>query len=182
MRILGVDPGSLICGYGVIEKNHSKLELIEFGVISMNKKHEDLNLRTREIFLRISQVIERTKPDIAAFESAFYSKNVQSLLKLTQAKAVAILPATLAEIPIFEYSPREVKKSVTGNGNASKEQVEYMVKKILNMVEENEFMDATDALAVAICHSNRIIESSGNPKVKNWKDFIKSNPDRVVKL
>lgn len=180
MRLLGVDPGSVLCGYGVIEKKGNKLEIIEYGVMTLNKKHEDFNLRIREIFLRISQVIERTNPDIAVYESAFFSKNVQSLMKLTQAKTAAILPAVLAEIPIVEYSPREVKKSVTGNGNSGKEQVEYMVRKILNLTEETEFYDATDALAVAICHSNKVVDSIGKPKVKNWKEFIKNNPDRVV--
>lgn len=180
MIILGVDPGSIICGYGVIEKNGSKLGLIEYGVVKVKKLHEPLELRLKEIFLRLIQVIERAKPDSSAFESMFYSKNVQSLIKLSHARGASILAAAMNDIPIFEYSPREVKKSVTGRGNAGKEQVQFMVKRILNIEETPEFFDATDALAVAICHSMRV--DSPLKKASSWDDFIKNNPNRIYKF
>ena len=180
MRVLGIDPGSIICGYGVIDSEKGNLSLVEYGVIHAKKKDETYPLRLKEIFERLLQVIERTMPDEAAYESMFFSKNVQSLIKLSQARAVAMLAATLREIPVVEYSPREVKKSVTGRGAADKQQVQYMVKNILKIEETHEFFDATDALAVAMCHAFRF--KSNSPKSKNWKDFIQNNPDRIVKL
>lgn len=180
MRILGIDPGSVVSGYGVIDEgNAGKITLVEYGVVKARKKSEIMTIRLREIFLRIERLIERTQPDAAVFESMFYAKNAQSLIKLSQARAAAILPTALAEMPIFEYSPKEVKKSVTGNGNASKVQVQYMVKKLLNIEETHEFFDATDALAIAICHSVKSKMPSSSSK--SWADFIKNNPDRVVK-
>ncbi|MBE2190057.1 MAG: crossover junction endodeoxyribonuclease RuvC, partial [Candidatus Kapabacteria bacterium] len=126
MRILGIDPGSVICGYGIIEVEAGKIILVEYGVIKAKKKEEDFPLRLKEIFERLTSVIERHLPDESALESVFFSKNVQSLMKLSHARAAAMLASTLREIPVAEYSPREVKKAVTGNGNASKQQVEYM--------------------------------------------------------
>ncbi len=178
MRVLGIDPGSVICGYGVIEKQKSDLILIEYGIIKAKKKYETFPLRLKEIFERLTNVVERSLPDESAFETMFYSKNAQTLIKLSYARASAMLAATLKEIPIAEYSPKEIKKSVTGNGNASKEQVRYMVKNILNIQETHEFLDATDALATAICHLNK-------PAVKgnystSWSEFVKNNPDKIV--
>lgn len=178
MRILGIDPGSVVCGYGVVEKKKNDLILIEYGVIKAKKKHETFPLRLKIIFERLTQVIERSLPDEAAFETMFYSKNAQSLIKLSYARAAAMLATTMREIPIAEYSPKEIKKSVTGNGAASKEQVQYMVKNILNIEETHEFMDATDALATAICHLNKP-QIKGN-YASSWKEFIKNNPDRIV--
>lgn len=179
MKILGIDPGSQICGYGVIYCNLNKISLIEYGVVNLKKKSNDLPTRLKEIFNRLTEVIIRTKPDFSAFESVFYSKNAQSMMKLSHARAAAILTASLKDIPIAEYSPREIKKSVTGMGNASKEQVQFMVKNLLNIEETNEFFDATDALAVAICHSFRL--STPTQKSKSWEEFIKQNPNRIVK-
>ncbi|GAB1372654.1 crossover junction endodeoxyribonuclease RuvC [Candidatus Kapaibacterium sp.] len=177
MIILGIDPGSLVCGYGVIESNNNKLQLIEYGVIKVAQKEEDFNLRLKEIYLRIDSVIKRCKPDESSFETIFYGKNVQSMMKLSHARAVAILAATLNNIPINEYAPREIKKSVTGLGSASKEQVRFMVKKILNISENHNFFDATDALATAICHYFR--KNSGNKKTSSWEQYIKSNPEKI---
>lgn len=179
MIILGIDPGSIICGYGVIESESGKISLVEYGVIKAKKKEESYPLRLKEIYSRLQSVIARTLPDETAIESLFYSKNVQSLIKLSQARAVAMLASTMTQIPIMEYSPREIKKSVTGNGNADKVQVQYMVKKILNITETNEFFDATDALATAICHTARRKVSTNT--VKNWKDYIENNPEKVFK-
>lgn len=179
MIILGIDPGSIFCGYGVIESESGRISLIEYGVIKAKKKEEQYPLRLKEIFNRLQSVIVRTLPDETAIESVFFSKNVQSLIKLSQARAIAMLASTLREIPVMEYSPREVKKAVTGNGNADKVQVQYMVKKMLNIEETNEFYDATDALAVAICHSSR--RKSLTSSVKSWKDFVQNNPEKIFK-
>ena len=179
MRILGVDPGSRICGYGVIETNGNSLKLIEYGVVKVNKKEDTLPYRLLEIYKRLSEVIKRTSPDVATFESLFFSKNVQSLVKLSHARAVAVLAAAENNLHISEFSPREIKKSVSGNGNAGKEQVQFMVKTILGFKETPDFFDVTDALAVAICHSIR--SNSQTKSVKSWKEFIEQNPDRIVK-
>ena len=134
----------------------------------------------REIYQRLIQVVERCKPDVAAFESTFYSKNAQSLLKLAHARASAMLAAAMNDIPIAEYSPKEVKKSVTGKGSASKEQVQYMVKTLLNIKETPEFYDVTDALAVAICHCMK--SEIPTKKGGSWEEFIKKNPNRIAKI
>ena len=180
MRILGIDPGSRICGYGVIETNGNSIKLIELGVVKVSKKNTELPERLLEIYKRLSEVIKRTSPDVAAFESLFFSKNVQSLVKLSHARAVAVLAAVENDLVISEFSPREIKKSVSGNGNAGKEQVQFMVKTILGIKENPEFYDVTDALAVAICHSIRSDNKTG--AVKSWKEFIEKNPDRITKL
>ncbi len=179
MIILGIDPGSVICGYGVVEKIGNEIRLIEYGVIEAKKINIEFNARLKEIFNRLKEVVERNKPDAAAFESIFYSKNPQSLIKLSHARAVAVLTCALADLPIAEYSAREVKKSVTGRGAAGKEQVQFMVKTLLNIKETPQFFDATDALAVAICHSVRYNATSGNST--NWSDFIKNKPEMVYK-
>lgn len=180
MRILGVDPGSIVCGWGLIETSGSQISLIEYGVINAKKKHELLPARLKEIFERLARVIQRWSPDAASFETIFYSKNAQSLVKLSHARASAILCAEINSLPIFEYSPREVKKSVTGRGSASKEQVQFMVRSMLSIAETPDFYDATDALAVAICHSQR--SAFGATKSSNWKDFILKHPERIAKL
>ena len=177
--ILGVDPGSVICGYGVICKDGSKLSLVEYGVIKAKLKNEVFNERLAHIHNRLNEVILRTGAKIASFETIFFSKNVQSLIKLSHARSAAILSATLNQLEIFEYSANEVKRSVSGRGQASKEQVQFMVKRILNIEETQEFFDATDALAIAICHSYKNQVNSKSPA--SWKDFVKENPNRIVK-
>lgn len=179
MIILGIDPGSVLCGYGVIEKEKSHIRLIEYGVIEAKKKYNDFNQRLSEIYSRICQVIERTNPDAAAFESIFFAKNPQSLIKLSHARASAIVSVVNHNIPIAEYSAREVKKAVTGRGAAGKEQVQFMVRTLLAIEETPQFYDATDALAVAICHSVRYNASSGNSS--NWAEFVKNHPELIVK-
>lgn len=177
MRILGIDPGSVYCGYGVIDRHGTRVSIVEYGVINAKKKNQDFPLRLKNIYERLTQVIKRTNPDESAFESMFFSKNAQTLMKLSHARAAAMLATTLREVPIAEYAPREVKKSVTGNGNADKKQVQYMVKNLLRIDDEIALFDSTDALAVAICHAyNR--DRAG--KSSNWKDFIRNNPERVV--
>ncbi len=179
MKILGIDPGSLICGYGIVDSSGKCLSIVEYGVVKVSIKHSSLEMRLKEIFERLTQVISRNKPDTAALESIFYAKNAKSLIKLSHARASALLAVTMSDIPIFEYSPREVKQSVTGRGNASKEQVQYMVKKILAIEETPEFYDSTDALGVAICHSFR--NKYKNNAINSWENYIKMNPQRIIK-
>lgn len=176
MRILGVDPGTLVTGFGVIDFEGGALTLVEYGVVKM-KPAMSLPIRLRTIYNGLVDIIERTAPDEFAIESAFYSKNVQSTLKLGHARGVSMLAAVLHEIPTSEYTPREVKLAVTGNGGATKEQVEYMVVAMLKMKTQGEPLDATDALAIAICHGNRQNRPQGS--AKNWKQFLVDNPDRV---
>ena len=181
MIILGIDPGTLVTGYGVIETaKGGKMTLVEYGTIE-SKRITSLPLRLRAIFTRLSAVIDRSTPDELAIESAFFHKNVQSTLKLGHARGVAILAGVLKELPTAEYSPREVKRAVAGNGAASKEQVEYMVRTILKLkASDKKLPDAYDALAVAITHAGRM-GTSGKKVVTNWKQFIQENPERVKK-
>ena len=179
MRVIGIDPGSVICGYGVIDMVGNSFELVELGVIKAKLLSDEFNGRLQILNSALCKVIERTKPDVSAFETIFYAKNVQSLVKLSHARAATIISAKQNELEVFEYSPNEVKKSVTGKGKANKEQVQYMVKKILGIKENPEFYDSTDALAIALCHCMK----QGNKSRKtahNWEQFVKENPGRVV--
>ncbi len=178
MVVLGIDPGSLICGYGAVRKEKSKIELLEYGVINLKKLSPDLPIRIKELHIRLEQVIMRCNPAAVSMETIFYAKNVQSIIKLAHARGVAMLSPAIHNIDIFEYSPKEIKKAVTGKGSASKEQVQYMIKNILKIEETPEFFDATDALAIALCHCYR--SSITSSKAKNWKEFLVNNPDRVI--
>jgi crossover junction endodeoxyribonuclease RuvC len=182
MRILGVDPGSVVCGYGVVEKEGKNLTLIEYGVIEAKRQHDDMPMRLKTIYTRLQKVIERSLPDQLAIETIFYHKSASSIIKLAHARSAAILAAIMVDIPAAEYAPRFIKRAVTGNGNASKEQVQYMVRTLLNIEETPDFYDATDALAVAICHSYQIAAlagKSGKRNASSWKEFIELNPERV---
>jgi crossover junction endodeoxyribonuclease RuvC len=184
MIILGVDPGTLVTGYGVIEVDRSSMNVLAFDVI-INRNERSMPLRLKEIYARLCEVIAEYHPDEFAIETAFYGRNAQSALKIGHARGVSILAAVNNEIPTTEYSPREVKKAVVGNGAASKQQVKYMVKSVLRIRETPKLFDATDALAVALCHQHRIslIKSKEKFSVrnKNWASFVKANPDRVLK-
>src|SRR5713101_331236 len=154
MIILGVDPGTLITGYGVIESRNGKVSILECDAIR-NRSAQSMPLRLKLIFERLSSVIDHYHPDEFAIETAFYGKNAQSALKLGHARGVAMLAAVSREIPTREYSPREVKKAIVGNGTASKEQVQYMVRVLLKLKKSPVRYDVTDALAVAMCHVHR---------------------------
>ena len=180
MRILGIDPGSIFCGYGVIEVKGKSMEIVEYGTIELKKKTDDITLRMKEIYERISNVIQRTQPNSVSIETAFYAKNVKSLIKLTMARSAALLAVVNNGLTVSEYSAKEVKRSVTGKGSASKEQVSFMIRALLNIKENIDFFDTTDALAIAICHSNNCYNTIKNPK--SWKQFIKENPDKMLKL
>ncbi len=178
--ILGLDPGTNIMGYGLILLRGSKMDLLQFGVIQLNKL-ETHELRLKKIFERVLALVEEFKPDEVALEAPFYGKNVQSMLKLGRAQGVAMSAALYREIPITEYAPKKVKQSVTGNGNASKEQVARMLMQIFNLKELPKLLDASDALAVAVCHHYQNgSESKG--KKSTWESFLKENPNRKLKL
>lgn len=174
--ILGLDPGTNVMGYGVILVRGSALSLLQFGVIRLSKfdSHE---LRLKKIFDRVLGLVDEFSPDEVALEAPFYGKNVQSMLKLGRAQGVAMSAALYREVPITEYAPKKVKLSVTGNGNASKEQVARMLMQIFGFRELPKLLDASDALAVAVCHYYQ----KGNLKssAKSWSSFIKDNPGRV---
>lgn len=177
--ILGVDPGTVVMGYGVIKIVGTKITVLQYGVIHLDK-FDDHSLRLKRIFERIDSIIDEFHPDEMALEAPFYGKNVQSMLKLGRAQGVAMIAALRKEIAITEYAPKKVKQSVAGSGNASKEQVASMLMRQLNIAEAPEFLDATDALAVALCHYYHAKNSTGSGGTKkSWKSFVVENPNRV---
>jgi len=177
--IMGVDPGTNIMGYGILEIKLNKPFVITCGVIKLNKL-DDHFVRLKHIFERISNLINEYKPDELAIEAPFYGKNVQSMLKLGRAQGTAISAAILHQIPVFEYAPRKVKQSITGYGNASKEQVSLLLQNILKFKVTSQYLDSTDALGVALCHFYQTpIATNSEKPVKSWKDFISKNPDRI---
>lgn len=174
--ILGMDPGTSVMGYGVIRVRGNTIDLVQYGVIHLSK-YPSHQIKLKKIFERVVGLIQDFEPDEVALEAPFYGKNVQSMLKLGRAQGVAMAAALSREIPITEYAPKKVKQSVTGNGNASKEQVASMLKSLLKFESEPKLLDATDALAVALCHHyNR---DSPAARSKSWKAFISDNPDRI---
>lgn len=177
--IIGIDPGTQLMGYGLILVKGKKVSVIQYGVIHL-AKYNDHALKLKKIFERVSQLVEEYLPDEMALEAPFMGKNVQAALKLGRAQGVAMSAALVRQIPIAEYAPRKVKQSVTGNGSASKEQVAKMLEKQLNFTfNENDTLDASDALGVALCHyfQGRL---GGMNKAKSWGSFLKDNPDRVA--
>ena len=178
--ILGIDPGTLFLGYGIIKIQKSKIELVCLGEVRLNKL-ENHQLKLKKIFERISQLIEEYKPDECAVECPFYGENVQSMLKLGRAQGVAMVACLSKDLPVEEYYPKKVKQSITGNGNASKEQVAQMLLKLCNMKTLPKSLDATDALAVAVCHyfqSSGSIEK-GAKKYSGWDAFVNENKDKI---
>lgn len=183
MKIIGIDPGTTITGIGIIEHKNGACSLIHYETINLNSK-DPLPSRLKKIYDECLKCINRFKPDEFAIETAFYGKNIQSTLKLGQARGVAIIAALNSNLSISEYSPREIKKSVTGNGASSKEQVQYMVKAILSVKNTQLAVDSSDAIAVALCHyyflQNNISSSKQNGRSKSWKSFIEKNPGRIL--
>lgn len=177
--ILGIDPGTNIMGYGLILTDTSRMELIALGVVHLEKL-DGHALKLKTIFEKTISLIDQYHPDDFAIEAPFFGKNIQSMLKLGRAQGVAMAAALYRTIPIFEYSPKKIKQSITGNGNASKEQVAAMLQTILNYKETSEYLDATDGLAAALCHHFQRGNSHENTnKHSGWKSFIASNPKRV---
>jgi crossover junction endodeoxyribonuclease RuvC len=178
--ILGIDPGTLFMGYGLVEVSLNRMVLLEMNVLKLSPKTDHYE-RLRLIHNKVQELIEHFRPDDFAIEAPFFGKNVQSMLKLGRAQGVAIATAMHAGIPVAEYSPRKIKQSITGNGNAAKEQVWKMLQHLLKLGDEINYYDASDALAVALCHHFQ--GSSPNPsngkKMSGWGEFISKNPKRI---
>ncbi|ADY53269.1 crossover junction endodeoxyribonuclease RuvC [Pseudopedobacter saltans DSM 12145] len=177
--ILGIDPGTAVMGYGLIKETGSKISLINLGVIRLDHL-DDHPLKLQRIFEKTSLLIEQYKPDCMALEAPFYGKNVQVMLKLGRAQGVAMAAGLAKNLPIMEYSPKKVKQAITGNGNAGKEQVAAMLMQLLDFKETPEFLDATDGLAVAVCHSFQKVSDNGSSKsYSGWSAFVKANQNRL---
>lgn len=178
--ILGIDPGTNVMGYGVIKVVGNKASMLAMGVIDM-RKTVDQYLRLGHIFERITGIIESYLPDEVAIEAPFFGKNVQSMLKLGRAQGVAIAAAIQRDIPIHEYAPLKIKMAITGQGQASKEQVAGMLRRLLHLDESEmpKFMDATDALGAAYCHFLQMGRPESSVKYCAWKDFINKNPNKL---
>lgn len=180
--ILGIDPGTIIMGYGLIKVDGNRISLLELGVLQPGKV-KDSYKKLQLIFNTVSGLITKYQPDTFAIEAPFFGKNVQSMLKLGRAQGVAIAAAMRHGLVVTEYSPKKVKQSITGNGNAAKEQVMKMLQQILGFKEIPRHYDATDALAVAVCHHFQQHNSLSvkEEKLTGWKDFIAKNPGKVRK-
>jgi crossover junction endodeoxyribonuclease RuvC len=178
--ILGIDPGTNVMGYGVLRVVGTKPEMIAMGVVDM-RKFSDHYLKLKHIHERVIGIIESYLPDELAIEAPFFGKNVQSMLKLGRAQGVAIAAALTRDLPITEYAPLKIKMAITGNGQASKEQVAAMLQKMLHIAENDmpAFMDATDGLAAAYCHYLQMGRPVIDKGYNGWKDFIAKNPGRV---
>lgn len=181
--IIGIDPGTHVMGYGVLRVVANKPQLVTMGVIELSR-FESHYLRLRRIYERVQGLIAQYLPDEMAIEAPFFGKNVQSMLKLGRAQGVAMAAALSRDIPICEYAPLKIKMAITGNGQASKEQVAEMLRRTLNIPQENMLpqLDATDGLAAALCHyyeTSRPISTTRG--AANWKEFIAKNPDKVVR-
>ncbi|MCX6334045.1 MAG: crossover junction endodeoxyribonuclease RuvC [Bacteroidia bacterium] len=176
--ILGIDPGTNITGYGVIRAAGNVPEMITIGLIDLSK-YGDHYLKLKQIFDRTIAIIDEYHPDELAIEAPFYGKNVQSMLKLGRAQGAAIAAALTRSMPIFEYAPRKIKMSITGQGAASKEQVAAMLMNILKFKKLDIKLDATDGLAAALCHFYQSNNPSADKAYSGWKDFMKKNPGRV---
>lgn len=179
--ILGIDPGTNVMGYGVIRVIGNKAQLVAMGVIDM-RKESDPYLRLGKIFERVTGIIDEYLPDEMAIEAPFFGKNVQSMLKLGRAQGVAIAAAIHHDVPIHEYAPLKIKMAITGQGQASKEQVAGMLQRILYISDDDmpKFMDATDALGAAYCHFLQMGHPEKDAKhYSSWKDFATKNQSRV---
>jgi crossover junction endodeoxyribonuclease RuvC len=174
--VLGVDPGTLVTGFGVVSSGQSHFRLLACGSIRNNPRLS-LPERLTRIHAELARIIQLHQPDEFAIECAFYGKNAQSALKLGQARGVLILAAMHHGVPVSEYTPREIKKAVTGNGNASKPQIRYMVQSLLGSRDPMN-LDTADAIAAGICHLQRLNRQRKSPK--DWKSFVTLHPERVV--
>ena len=177
--ILGIDPGTTIMGYGIIKVTGENVSLIDFNDFSL-KKLDNHYLKLKKIFSSLTEIIDKYNPDEIAIEAPFFGKNVQSMLKLGRAQGVAMAAGLVKEIPITEYSPKKIKMAITGNGNASKEQVAKMLQSILKFDEIPKNLDSTDGLAAAMCHffNSKKITSIGT-KFSGWQSYIKNNPEKI---
>ena len=179
-KILGVDPGTNILGYSVIELQSDGIIILDLGTIKLDKK-SDHQTKLKEIFLQLQEIIETFLPEVMAIEAPFFGKNVQSMLKLGRAQGVAMAAAMTMGLEIAEYSPKRIKQSVTGNGNAAKEQVSAMLAQLLKRPMHNVSLDASDALATAYCHYLQVsgVSVTRPDRYAGWDSFIKKNPGRI---
>ena len=180
--IMGIDPGTRVMGYAFLEVRQKKLNLLQMGVLTF-KANANMMLRLKSIYEDVSTLVDGFHPDVLAIEAPFYGKNVQSMLKLGRAQGIAMAVALHREIPVFEYTPRKVKQAVTGNGNASKEQLAAMLSNLLHINSQQQYLDATDALGIALCHyydSHSLIGASSGSRVHDWAQFLEKNKDRIV--
>jgi len=180
-KIIGVDPGTNVLGYAVIDCEPRVPIVKDIGVIKLSP-YKDHYTKLKEIYLQLQEIIEVHLPDQMAIEAPFFGKNVQSMLKLGRAQGVSMAAAITMGIDVIEYAPKKIKQAITGNGNASKEQVAAMLKHRLKFTVSDYYLDATDALAAAVCHHQQIsngqqVSKSGN----SWKKFIADNPQRIKK-
>ncbi len=180
--ILGIDPGTNIMGYGVLKVCDNKAQMVTMGVIDL-RKFGDAYLKLGHIFERVTGIIDSYLPDEMAIEAPFFGKNVQSVLKLGRAQGTAIAAAIHHGVPIHEYAPMKIKVAITGQGQASKEQVAGMLQRILKIDDRDmcDFMDATDALGAAYCHFLQMNRPESQAHYRGWKDFVNKNQARVCK-
>ncbi len=176
--ILGIDPGTTIMGYGLIHQKNNQMHLLVMGELKLSK-YNNQALKLKKIFERTLELIAEYKPDELAIEAPFFGKNVQSMLKLGRAQGVAMAAGLFKDIPIFEYSPRKIKQSITGNGSSSKEQVAAMLQRLLKFDEMPKNMDATDGLAAAVCHFFQGNKPVSEKSYSGWAAFANQNPDRL---
>ena len=178
--ILGIDPGTLLLGFGIIRTQGKKASYVDMGVLDL-RKEQDAYSKLQAIFDCISEVCKNYHPDCIAVESPFYGKNAQVVLKLGRAQGAAILAALEYGVQeVAEYAPRKAKEAIVGNGAASKEQVQLMLEKTLGIRLESKYLDATDAMALALCHHYETTSPLASPKGKGgWEQFIKDHPERI---
>jgi len=165
-------------GYGLIQQKGRNISFLSLGVIKLSK-YDNQALKLKIIFERTLGLIEEYKPDELAIEAPFYGKNIQSMLKLGRAQGVAMAAALYRSVPIFEYTPKKIKQSITGKGNASKEQVAAMLITLLSLSEPPQYLDSTDALAAAVCHYFQKSDRSREEKYSGWQQFVVRNPGRI---
>ncbi len=180
--ILGIDPGTNLMGYGVLKVLDNKAQMITMGVIDL-RKFSDAYMKLGHIYERVTGIIDSYLPDEMAIEAPFFGKNVQSMLKLGRAQGTAIAAAIRHGVPIHEYAPMKIKMAITGQGQASKEQVAAMLQRILKINERDmcDFMDATDALGAAYCHFLQLNRPVSQVHYRGWKDFVNKNQERICK-
>ena len=179
-KILGIDPGTNIMGFGLIELINQKINLIEFDVLIL-EKIKDPHLKLKKIYEKTTFLIDTYSPNELAVEAPFFGKNIQSMLKLGRAQGASMIAGINKNIPIFEYAPKKIKLAVTGKGQASKEQVAAMLMYMLQIKQKPKYLDSTDGLAVAVCHAlQKNISHQKTSTSKSWSEFIKKNPKRII--
>jgi crossover junction endodeoxyribonuclease RuvC len=180
--ILGIDPGTTVMGFALLQTSKQQPRVLLMDVLKLAQQ-KDIYARLEMIHTKVTELIHLYRPASFAIEAPFFGKNVQSMLKLGRAQGVAIAAAMQAKLSVTEYSPKKVKQSITGNGNSDKDQVWKMLQRILLIDEQPQYYDATDALAVALCHHYQMSSILANPTkpLKGWEDFIAKNPERLKK-